>query len=130
MNLNTRGFWSRLLVILGGLVMLGGALDPMEGSPIILLGAILVTLGTFLGNNPRGLFAYWVGILVSIAVGVGALFALSVVGGIGGKSGHSMWWDILILPYPIAWVMGMVSLLFRSVRCFRSPSAPLASHHA
>jgi hypothetical protein len=38
--INTRSFWSRLLVILGGLVMFVGALDPMEGSVVILLGAV------------------------------------------------------------------------------------------
>jgi len=33
-------------------------------------------------------------------VGVGALWFLSSLGGIGGKSGHSIWWGLLILPYP------------------------------
>jgi hypothetical protein len=33
--------------------------------------------------------------------------ALGSVGGIGGKSGHSMWWGVLILPYLIGWSMGI-----------------------
>ena len=42
-----------------------------------------------------------------IAIGVGALWGLSMVGGIGGKSGLSMWWGVLILPYLIGWCMGI-----------------------
>jgi len=47
------------------------------------------------------------------------MFALSSIGGIGGESGRSMWWGILILPYPVGWVMGMASLLARLVRAIR-----------
>jgi purine-cytosine permease-like protein len=113
---NTRSFWSGLLVVVGGIAMLAGALDPLEGSLIILPGAGLVTLGTFLGKSARGLCTYWLWIFLLMAAGVGALFILSAFGGIGGSRGHSMWWGVLLLPYPIAWVMGMVSLLFRVVR--------------
>jgi len=52
-------------------------------------------------------------------LGVAAMFALSSIGGIGGESGRSMWWGILILPYPVGWVMGMASLLARLVRAIR-----------
>lgn len=109
-----RGF-----VILGGIGMLVGAVDPLEGSVIILVGCMLVTIGTFLGKTERSLAWYWLLIFSLIVVGVGALFGLSAAGGLGGRTGHSMWWGILILPYPIAWVMGMVSLVFRMVRSVR-----------
>ncbi len=118
---SARSLWSRILVTVGGIVMLVGALDPLEGSVVILPGAGLVTLGTFLGNSEAGLRAYWMWILVLIVLGVGAMFGLSAVGGIGGRSGHSMWWGVLILPYPIGWVMGIVSLLFRIIRSARRP---------
>jgi len=48
---------------------------------------------------------------VLIAVGVGALFGLSALGGVGGRSGHSMWWLLTVLPYPVGWVMGLVGVL-------------------
>ena len=122
MNTSTaRNLWSRILVILGSLAMLAGALDPLEGSLLILPGAGLVTLGTLLGDTDRALRLYWILIFLLIAVGVGAMFALSAVGGIGGRSGHSMWWGLLILPYPLGWVMGIVSLLFRLGRTLRRP---------
>jgi hypothetical protein len=116
--MNTRKLWSRILVIVGSIAMLVGALDPMEGRLVILPGSGLVTLGTFLSNSGRGLFIHWVCILVLIAVGVGALSLLSAWG-FGGTSEHSMWWGVLILPYPIGWIMGIVSLMFRLVRSVR-----------
>jgi hypothetical protein len=93
-----RNLWSCILVILGSLAMLAGALDPLEGSLLILPGAGLVTLGTFLGSADRAMRRDWILFFLLIAVGVGAMFALSAVGGIGGRSGHSMWWGLLILP--------------------------------
>ena len=120
---SARTLWARLLVILGGLAMLAGALDPMEGSLLILPGSGFVTLGTFLGNTDHALRRYWTWIFILIAAGVGALFALSAVGGIGGRSGHSMWWGLLILPYPLGCVMGLVSLLFRLGRTLRRSHA-------
>lgn len=114
-----RSLWSRILIIVGGIAMLVGALDPLEGSLIILLGSGLVTGGICVGNGEPGLRNYWILILSLIAIGVGAMVGLSAVGGIGGSRGHSMWWGLLILPYPIGWVMGIVNLLFEMVRRFR-----------
>jgi hypothetical protein len=114
--MSARKLWSNILVIVGSIAMLVGALDPMEGSLVILPGSGLVTLGTFLSNSGRGLLIYWLWIFILIAVGVGALFVLSAFGGFGGTSGHSMWWGVLILPYPVGWVVGIVSLLFRLIR--------------
>ena len=35
------------------------------------------------------------------------MWRLSMAGGFGGKSGLSMWWGVLILPYLIGWSMGI-----------------------
>ena len=102
-----RSLWSQILIVLGGIGMLVGALDPMEGALIILAGSLLVALGTFLSQCERQLIAYRVWVFILIAVGVGAMWVLSSAGGIGGKSGHSMWWGVLILPYLIGWSMGI-----------------------
>ena len=117
--MKTQKPWSRILVIAGGIAMLAGALDPLEGSVVILVGSGLVTLGTFLGNPERSLLVHWICIFVLIAAGVGAMFALSAMGGFGGTSGRSMWWGVPILPYPVGWIMGMVSLSARLIRSFR-----------
>src|SRR5664280_1634828 len=106
-TVNTRSLWSRILIVLGSLGMLLGAIDPMEGSLIILPGSLLVALGTFLGQCERRLIAYRVWVFILIAIGVGAVWGLTMVGGVGGTSGHSMWWGVLILPYLIGWSMGI-----------------------
>jgi len=79
----------------------------MEGSIIILPGSLLVAVGTFLSQCERKLIAYRVWVFILVAIGVGAMWGLSMAGGIGGKSGHSMWWGVLILPYLIGWSMGI-----------------------
>jgi hypothetical protein len=105
--MNARGVWSRILIIVGSIAMLVGAIDPMEGSLLILPGSGLVALGTFLGQCDRRMIAYRVGVFILIAIGVGALWGLSSVGGFGGNSGRSNWWAVLILPYLIGWSMGI-----------------------
>jgi hypothetical protein len=84
--MKTRSIWSRILILVGSIAMLVGALDPMEGSVVILPGSGLVALGTFLGQNERRLIAFRVLVFILIAIGVGALWGLSWVGGIGGNS--------------------------------------------
>jgi hypothetical protein len=103
----SHGLWSRILIVLGSIGMLAGAIDPMEGSVLILPGSLIVALGTFFSQSERHLFAYRAWVFILIAIGVGALWGLSAVGSIGGKSGHSMWWGVLILPYLIGWSMGI-----------------------
>jgi hypothetical protein len=105
--MNARSIWSRILIVVGSIAMLVGALDPMEGSVVILPGSGLVALGAFLGHGERRLIAYRVGVFVLIVIGVGAMWGLSWVGGFGGPSGRSMWWGVLILPYLIGWSMGI-----------------------
>jgi hypothetical protein len=105
--MNTRSLWSRIFVIAGYVAMVVGAIDPMEGSLLILPGSGMVALGTFISQSERRLIAYRVWVFILIAIGGGVLWGLNEVGGFGGSSGRSMWWAVLILPYPIAWSMGI-----------------------
>jgi hypothetical protein len=106
-SMNARGLWSRILITVGSIAMLVGALDPMEGSVVILPGSGLVALGTFLSQSERRWIAYRVLVFILIAIGVGAMWGLTRVGGFGGNSGRSMWWGVLMLPYLIGWSMGI-----------------------
>jgi hypothetical protein len=106
-TINHRGLWSKIMVIIGSIGTLVGALDPMEGSVVILIGSGLVVLGTFLGQGERRLIRYRTTAFILIAAGVSAMFGLSATGGIGGKSGLSMWWGVFILPYLIGWSMSV-----------------------
>lgn len=105
--MNTGGPWSRILVIVGSIAMVFGAIDPMEGSLAVLPGSGLLALGTYLGHREHRLIAYRVWGFILIAIGVAALWGLSSVGGIGGTSGRPIWWGVLILPYLIGWSMGI-----------------------
>lgn len=109
MQIGDRNFWTKAIVILGSIGLLIGAFDPMEGSVIILIGSALMALGTFLNRDPNQhfLLRYRLLVFVLIAIGVGAMFGLSSVGGIGAGSGHTMWWGLLILPYLVGWSMGI-----------------------
>ena len=109
--MNQRNVLSRILIVFGSIAMLFGAIDPLEGSLIILPGSGLVTLGIFLSRIERRLVIYWVWVFILITIGVGELWELSAFGGIGGKSGHSMWWGVVILPYPVGWFMAIGSLI-------------------
>ena len=80
-----------------------GSFDPMEGSALILPGSALLALGSYLGAEDRRTVTYRTWSFVLVAIGVGALFGLSALGGVGGTSGHSVWWSLLILPYLIGW---------------------------
>src|SRR5689334_7783871 len=98
--------WSRILVVVGLVAMVLGALDPLEGSVIILAGAGLVALAAIVGKWPARGLPYWSAALVLL--GVGMLFLLSGIGGIGGTSGRSVWWALVLLPYPAGWILGIV----------------------
>lgn len=110
---------SGTLIGLGTIAMIVGALDPLEGSLMILLGSGAVTLGVFLSKAGRGLLIYWISTFALISVGVSAMFVLSALGGIGGNQGLSLWWGLLIAPYPIGWTMGILSQIFWLVRAVR-----------
>ena len=122
--MNTRRLWGHILTTTGGIGMLAGAVDPLEGALVILTGTGLVAFGTVLSGSNGKLVAYWSWIFSFIAVGVGALYFLSAVGGLGGPKGHSTWWGLLILPYPIGWVLGVANLVSRLVQTIRHQHAP------
>jgi hypothetical protein len=50
--MNAPRLWSNILVIVGFIAMLIGAIDPLEGSLVILPAIAIVALGGFLGKSP------------------------------------------------------------------------------
>jgi hypothetical protein len=114
---NTPKRWSRILGIVGLAGMLIGAIDPLEGSVVILPGIGLVTLGAFLGRSRHRALLLWAFVLA--AIGVGTMFVLSAFGGVGGGTGRSMWWGLVIAPYPVGWIMGLVGAIRWMVESFR-----------
>jgi MYXO-CTERM domain-containing protein len=118
------GRWPRILVIVGLVAMVAGALDPLEGSIVIVAGAALAALGALLGRSRRRALLSWAFVLVG--VGVGTMWVLSAYGGLGGDTGRSLWWALVLLPYPVGWVMGLVG----TVKSLREGVAGAASSAA
>lgn len=110
---------SRRVVIVGLVLMVGGVLDPLEGSVVILGGTALAALGAFLGRS-----RYWVPViaLVMTTAGVAALLGLSALGGVGGTTGRSAWWLLLCITYPAGWILGLVGAA-RTLRALRHSAA-------
>ena len=105
--MNKRKLLSQWLFITVGIGMAVGAVDPLEGSVVILPSSLVMALGTLLGNNERRLVLYRMVVFILIAIGVWSMLWLSGVGGFGGKSEYSMWWGLLVLPYLLGWSMGI-----------------------
>lgn len=118
--MEARTLWSRILISVGGIAMLLGAVDPLEGAVLIVAGSAAVLLGFWLGRWPRTIVVYWLWVFVLIAVGVAAAFALSAAGGIGGTTGLSLWWGLLILPYPVGWVMAVAGAVYLLIRYLKT----------
>ena len=112
-----RILWSHILIALGFLGMLLGAVDPLEGSFVILPSSGVVALGAWLGGSRYRTLLSWAFVL--IAAGVGAMVIFTWMGGIGGHSGRSIWWGLFILPYPIGWVLGLVAVVLRLIETVR-----------
>jgi hypothetical protein len=125
--MNTPTFWSRALVIVGLIAMLIGAIDPLEGSFVILPATALVALGALVAKSHRRSMLYWS--LALVAVGVGVLLVLSWLGGVGGETGRSSWWLLVAAPYPAGWAMGLIGGVLVLVESFKhhAPPAQVAS---
>jgi hypothetical protein len=109
-----RILWSRILVILGLFGMLVGALDPLEGSVIILPSAGIAAVGALVGHTARRKLLY--AAFVLIAVGVCTMLLYSFI----GRSGV---WAAMIVPYPIGWILGVVASILTLVETFRHRAA-------
>jgi len=108
--MNVRALFARFLVIAGSLAVVIGALDPMEGAFIILPGSGMAALGAYLAQARKRKLAYW-GFLL-LAAALLEMMVISALGGFGGKAPvlRSNWSVLLLLPYPVGWVMCVVGI--------------------
>lgn len=67
-----------------------------------------MALGALVRGTSRGDILYRLVVFALILIGVGAIWGLSEVGGIGGEGGRSWWWGLLMLPYLVGWVMAVL----------------------
>ena len=96
--------------IIGIVALIIGAIDPFEGSVLIIVGSALIALWAYVMRDRHSkIFSVS---LIMIVIGVAFMFYFSSLGGFGGTSTFSWWWGILILPYPIGWLI-IIGLLIR-----------------
>ncbi len=98
--------WARGLVVAGLVLMLVVIADPLEGSFLSVLGVVAITAAAIITHSRFRAQAYWAAAL--LVLGVCALAIMSTVGGIGGDTGRSMWWAVVLLPYPAGWLYGLL----------------------
>ncbi len=105
---------NRFIYIIGIIALVIGAVDPLEGSVLIAIGSIIVSVSAYFSKDKhRRIFII---LTAMILIGVFFLFYLSSLGGFGGNSSLSWWYGILILPYPIAWLIFIVLIIIRSIK--------------
>jgi hypothetical protein len=106
--------WQRLIFIFGVIALLAGVIDPLEGSIAIAAGSGLITLSVYLAHDKHRenfLFSF-----ILIIFGVFFLFFFSSLGGFGDGAVLSWWWALLILPYPLGWLLAVVLVVAQILR--------------
>lgn len=103
--------WSHIIYIAGVIALIIGAIDPLEGSVVVVTGSAFVALATYLSHDRhRKIFLLS---FIMIAIGVGFMFYFSSLGGFDEGARLSWWWGSLILPYPAGWLMSIILLIKR-----------------
>ena len=105
--------WSHRMLWAGTAALVLGAVDPLEGSLVVVAGAGAVMVAAHLGHLRARHRLDWGAALATL--GVAVLWGFSAVGGIGASTGHSYWWLLLMLPYPIGWLLSLSGAV-RSLR--------------
>ncbi len=104
--MNSLRFSPKVLSIAGLVMLIVGIIDPLEGSVVIVLGSILAFAGATVGRSAHRRLLLRAMIL--IVIGVALMIGISAMGGLGGDTGRSVWWSLLLIPYPVGWVMAVV----------------------
>ena len=105
--------WTRVIYIVGVVALIIGAIDPLEGSVLIIVGSALLALSAYLNNDRHS--KIFTTSLIMIVIGVFFMFYFSSIGGFGGTSTLSWWWGLLILPFPIGWITIIAVLISRAI---------------
>ncbi|MDA3937302.1 MAG: hypothetical protein PF636_10720 [Actinomycetota bacterium] len=101
--------WTRSLILGGGILFMLGVVDPLEGFPLAIAGLLAVYLGErrIRGHYSKPLLVE----IIAALVGVTAMLVITFMGGAGGDTGLSIWWLLTVLPYPVAILSGVVTIM-------------------
>lgn len=106
--------WTRVIYIIGVIALIIGAIDPIEGSVVIIAGSALLALSAYVTSDRHS--KIFTVSLIMIVIGVAFMFYFSSLGGFGGTSKLSWWLGLLILPFPIGWLMVIIVLIKRAIK--------------
>ncbi len=106
--------WVNILYTIGVVAIILGAIDPLEGSVIILAGISLIAFASHkrMSSYKERFFLSFILILF----GVASLWYLSSIGGFGATSELSWGWALLIIPYPVGWLLAIISIFQKRKR--------------
>ena len=104
--------WIRYVFIAGVIASIAGAIDPMEGSVVIAAGSILLAFSAYFKND-RYFRIFFIDAII-ILMGVSAIWYVSSLGGFDPK--REWWWTVMILPYPIGWLINIITLIIKAIR--------------
>lgn len=108
----------RWLVAVGLVGLVVGAVDPLEGSVVVLVGSGCVAFGTHLEGSRHRKTAAWGFVLV--LAGFSVMLTVTAIGGVGGSTGRSPWWATLVTPFAVGWVLGLVAGVRAHVDAYRA----------
>ena len=108
----------RIVYIIGILAVLIGAIDPLEGSLVIVGGSLLLSILVY-GRKDAFKKLFLLSTIL-IIIGVAIMFFLSSLGGFGGTSELSWAWGLFILPYPVGWLLTVVLLIIQAIRSIKN----------
>lgn len=104
--------WIRYVFIAGVIATIAGAIDPMEGSVVIAAGSILLAISSYFRNDIY--LKIFLIAAIFIIIGVTAIWYVSSLGGFDPK--REWWWTVVILPYPIGWLINIITLIIKAVK--------------
>ncbi len=111
--MNQKINWKRIFFIIGIIAFVIGSLDPLEGSVLIAAGSSFIALSAYLTKDKhRKIF---LASLIMIVSGVSFMFYFSSLGGFGGSSKLSWGWGVLMLSYPLGWLITLILLIVRGI---------------
>ncbi|HOJ37805.1 MAG TPA: hypothetical protein PLP99_07380 [Ignavibacteriales bacterium] len=105
---------THILIYYNGLLtFILGTLDPLEGSILILFGIFSITYFMFKTDNQHKKKFLTAGILATI--GIFFMFYFSSLGGFLGNSKLSNWYLLLLIPYPVGWLLTIIYLIINLI---------------
>lgn len=105
--------WIKTMFITGLILLILGMIDPLEGSVLVGVGAVLIAIyGYLVKDRFRSVFLV---AAISIIAGILFMFYLSSRGGIGEGALPKIWFATVV-PYPAGWLLLIFVLIYKAVK--------------